>query len=306
MATTGPRRGTSLWLLVILLVALTFGAAAALLAGPAAPFTPTPPGQSQPLPYSLLELIFGWSTVALVGLWLLLHLIERRRSGSVGLPGRAVVSFLVAFLLIVGFIVIVRSGILGPGVLSPEKPVGGNDSTGVNVTPTGHANNSTLPGFGSIPIAGWQVPGWLFFVLLVGVAVAAVVVGLPLAAALRKHPFRPAGPPATATRIDFTEALAALDGSTSADVRTVIVALYARLLGRIGPSLEKVDAMSPREIEGECVHRLRIRSKTAHELTTLFEEARYSKHTLAPETLPTARRVFAQAIDDLDHPPGLL
>ena len=306
MATRGPSRGTSLWLLVILLVALTFGAAAALLAGPATPFTPTPPGQTQPLPYPVLELIFGWSTVALVGLWVVLHLIERRRSGSAAIPGRLVVSFLVAFLLIVAFIVIVRSGILGPGVLSPEKPVGGNNSNGQNVTPTGVGNNTTLPGFGSIPFAGWQIPGWLFFVLLIGVAVAAVVVGVPLAAALRQNPLRASGPPATAPRVDFTRALAALEDSASADVRAIIVALYARLLGRIGPTLERVEAMSPREIEAECVHRLRIRPGTARDLTALFEEARYSNHTLSAPTLSTARRVFAQAIDDLDHPPGLL
>ena len=298
-------RGGARWLLVILVVAITFGTAAALLAGPAAPFTPSAPNAGPPLSFQTFGLVFGWTVVGLCVLWVVNHFRQRSQEGSLAIPNRIVVSFLVAVLIAIAFIVIVRSGILGTSPFFSTVPAGGTNSSS-GPTPAGQ-NNSTLPPLGSVPFGGFDLPGWVLYAGILGAAVIAVVVAVPVLASLRDRASTPSSVSASkVARRDFSEAIDALADPGVVNPRAVIIALYARLLGRIEPTLAHLDAMAPREIELECVHRLRIRPTTARELTGLFEEARYSSHALSLQTVERARAVFAHAVDDLDHPPGLL
>lgn len=68
------------------------------------------------------------------------------------------------------------------------------------------------------------------------------------------------------------------------DVRTVILACFQRfcaLLGSRGITAQL--ALTPRELEGLAVDRLRVSRDASETLTSLFEEARYSEHPLAEE-----------------------
>ena len=297
-------RGRFRWLLIVLVVALVFGAAAALLSGPASPFTPAGSGPGTSVSFQTISLIFGWTVLALCAVQIGLHLYRRRTEGSMSIPNRFIVSFLVAVLIAIAFILIVRAGIVGHGNPFLTGPPGGNNSsTGL---PPATSNNSTLPPLGYVPLGGFNVPGWILFVALVLVAVVAVAIAVPVIASLRDRasPLSDLSAKERARR-DLSEAIRALDAQEAPDPREVIIALYARLLGRIGTSLDGLEAMAPREIESECVHRLRVRPATARELTRLFEEARYSRHPLGQDIGVRARSVFQQAIADLDHPSGL-
>ena len=297
-------RGRSGWLLVLLVIAITLGAAAALLAGPAPPFAPVAPAAGSPVPYALLGQIFGWTVVALILLWLANHIYQRRRSGAAAMPSRAVATFVVVFILLVGFILLGRSGLLPvtPIETSPASP-GGNNSSGGTTPAGGTGNNSSLPaGFGSLMVGGLVVPGWLLYVALLGVITVVLAGVIPILVSVRRtHLDHSPDAEVGRARRDLADALAELDEGETADPRTVIVGLYGRLLGRLRPGLVRLDTMAPREIEAHCVDRLGIQQETARALTRLFEEARYSRHPLSPQTLDAARRAFGQAIADLDR-----
>ncbi len=304
MAVTPGRGGSTRWLLVILLAAVAFGGAAALLAGPAAPFSPAAPSGGGPLPFAVVGQLLGVSIVALCVLWIVYHVYQRFTSGTLTLPTRAVVVFLVAFLLAVGFIVLARSGVLGTAPLLQTQPAGaGNGST---TPPTNvNLNNSSNPTLGLFHVGAWSVPGWALYVGLILAALGAAIVVPRVISALRAPGEVPSASDRTAeSRRDFAEALKALDDPSNPDVRAVIIALYARLLARVRPSVARLETLAPREIAAECVDRLRIREETARELTGLFEEARYSSHPLSPGLADRARRAVAQALEDLDQRPG--
>jgi Domain of unknown function (DUF4129) len=301
-------RGRSGWLLVLLVIAITLGAAAALLAGPAPPFAPVAPAAGSPVPYALLGQIFGWAVIAGIVLWLANHIYQRRRSGAAAMPSRAVATFVVVFVLLVGFILLGRSGLLpvSPIETGPAPP-GGNTSSGGSTPAGGAGNNSSLPaGFGSLKFGQVAVPGWLLYAGLLGAVVVALAVVVPLYLSVRRASSGAARDDEVGrARRDLSEALAQLDEGETADPRTVIVRLYARLLGRLRPGLDRLDAMAPREIETHCADRLGIQRETARALTRLFEEARYSRHPLPPATLDAARQAFGRAIADLDRFSGI-
>ncbi|HYK93079.1 MAG TPA: hypothetical protein VEY07_03440 [Thermoplasmata archaeon] len=297
-------RGRFRWLLLIVVVALVVGASAALLSGPAGPFTPTSGSAGNPVSFATVSLIFGWTILGLVGLMVGFHLYRRRTEGSIGIPNRILVSFLVAVLIAIAFILIVRAGFVGHGSLFPLGPVGPGNSS--SQPPSTSVNNSSLPPLGNVPLGGVEIPGWLLFVGIAIVAVVGVLVAVPVIASLRDRPSPPGdGSARESTRKDLADAIRALDEAAARDARTVIIDLYARLLRRIGSSLEGIAAMAPREIESNCVRQLKVRPSTANELTRLFEEARYSTHALPSTLIERARDVFQRAIDDLDHPPVL-
>lgn len=301
------RGGPSRWLLLLLLVAITFGACAALLAGPAAPFSPTAPGTNFQIPFTTFVFLFGIVVVAFPLVWIGSLLLARYRGLSTPIPSRAVVMFLVVFLIAVGFVVLFR---FGPGSGAPPVnstvPPGTNGTGGTEPSAHGGTNNTTTgPPFGSLSFGGVHLPGWLLYVGLVAAAVVAVAVVAPVVAGLRTPvPPSPDDAAAAEARREFARALEALEGDASQDPRTVIVALYANLLRRLTPTLDRLELRTPREIERLCVERLRIRPETAHALTALFEEARYSRHVLPVGGAVEARRVFAQAVRDLDRSGG--
>lgn len=303
MARLSPRRpGVSLWVFVVLFAALALGGAAALLTAPVA----TNPPSYFYAPFDITVGEAGWLVIAVAVAWLVAHVVKRVHNGTALLPGRAIAVGILAILLAVAFVFVARFG--GP----PPTPAGEQSSPGgpgppptatVNNTTTNPTNNATA--FLPFQLGGWSIPGWVVFAALLGVAAVVGVVALPLYLSARRTAGRPtASPPPGDARSDFAAALRTLSDPDAADVRATIIALYARLLARIGPLLGSVETRSPREIEGACVARFGIRPPTARALTALFEEARYSTHPLDDAAGRRARETFRQALADLDTAVG--
>jgi len=65
------------------------------------------------------------------------------------------------------------------------------------------------------------------------------------------------------------------------DVRSVILACFHRFCALLGArGITAQGALTPRELEGLAVERLRVSRDASETLTSLFEEARYSEHPL--------------------------
>lgn len=152
----------------------------------------------------------------------------------------------------------------------------------------GAANETTDPatseGGGEI-VNGWRAaagPSALFLMMVVLAAVLAIAYLLRRAA----DPFRSVrtGPTKAPDPMrEATEALRAaiIELEIGGDVRTAILACFQRfclLLGRRG--ITEQDSLTPRELEGLAVGRLRVSTDASSTLTGLFEEARYSEHSL--------------------------
>ncbi len=77
------------------------------------------------------------------------------------------------------------------------------------------------------------------------------------------------------------------------DVRTAILACFERFCALLGSrGITDQDALTPHELEGLAVDRLRVSREASGILTSLFEEARYSEH-------PLGERDRARAIESL-------
>jgi hypothetical protein len=143
------------------------------------------------------------------------------------------------------------------------------NGSGANAT----ANATTIPTVAGIPLGVF-----LGAALLLSVLVVALV--LQGSASLR----RMAPPTPLADR--RLAAVRAVDDAISdlefgADIRAAIVACYHRfclLLGARG--IADQEPLTPRELEGLAITQLAVSSESAESLTSLFEEARYSTHTL--------------------------
>ena len=85
------------------------------------------------------------------------------------------------------------------------------------------------------------------------------------------------------------------------EVRQRIIALYGTLLASVGAGLGNLDRHTPREVEWLAVRYLGVRASTAHELTWLFEEARYSTHPIAPASVDRAIQALARLVGDLER-----
>ena len=79
-----------------------------------------------------------------------------------------------------------------------------------------------------------------------------------------------------------------LEQDPEADPREVIRALYHRLLLALRPRLGTLATYTVREVDAVIVSAFGVRAENAHELSALFEEARYSQHLLTGAT-PTGR-----------------
>jgi hypothetical protein len=65
------------------------------------------------------------------------------------------------------------------------------------------------------------------------------------------------------------------------DVRTAILGCFQRFCGLLGArGIGAQEPLTPRELEGLAVARLRVSHEASETLTSLFEEARYSEHPL--------------------------
>jgi len=292
----------SLVLLVALLSALAFGAAASLLIGAA-----TSPGAPPVHPSELVlpDWVIGDSILAAAVVFTGFLIVYRFRQGTASVPGRLVSSTLVAILILVLFIVAARF-IVGGG----PNPAGIVAAPGQNTTTVPGNNstvNATIPGSGVSSFLFWSpaLPPWLPFLVIVAVLLAVVAIAGPLMGQylmdrreLRRY--RPKDSrQRVAAEVQGALARAAEDLDQGGDPRTIIVALYATVLARLAPLVGAIDVETPEEIRTQHLVRLGIRPSAATVLTRLFEEARYSSHPLASDAAETARRAVREALADL-------
>jgi hypothetical protein len=218
----------------------------------------------------------------------------------------------------------------GPGV-NDTNP---NGSRGPNSTasPNGTSPNSTSTHpkgkNASVVIYRNNLP-WLpsdsRYLLIVGAGVC--LVGLAIAVtfeSLRPPPVRGnpwMGPapvrrrvrprPAVDPHQDLNDAVSALrlqldryarsSSGTDAEVREGIIRMYSALLSAVTPGLGNLTVRTPREVEWLAVRYLDVRPATAHELTWLFEEARYSTHRMPPTGIARAQQALTLLLHDLER-----
>ena len=285
---------------VFVLAAVAFGAAASLLAAPVVPPPPPVIGGATGTPGRVVVLgieLVAFLLIAVVGWRIVARLRDR-----VPYPSTAIAAVLLVFIGVIALEILLRFfGHGGGGFGTTPSPSPGNGTTPPS---GGSGTNATEGGLGA-PIGWTGLPAWTEYVLLlVGGAVTAVLITPYLIAAHRERatraPIRP-GPPSARASIDA--ALHHLDADPDADPRERIIAAYARLLERIETGPLELATLTPREIERECTLRLGVAPPTAHELTLLFEEARYSPHPIAVEAVGRARAALTRALADLGRRP---
>lgn len=311
MAARGRAFRFSPGVVVLLVIAIAVGAAAALLAPPAGA---APSSNGSPA----LEHLLTWDG-AVVAIWVLLGLMVASLFWNRGSSGsltpyilHAARAYVVVLVIMVVLVVVFR--VFSPQSFIPNgtgpAPGGTGNQTGTspsksctnasdlaNCTPAGSGGSG---GLGSFTFGALTIAGWVVFVAVIVVAVISVV--SVFWALSRRAPSNPATD-VTGVRAELKSAIDALDQNPNLDVRTLIIGLYARMLARVDSNLTRPATMSAREIEYETVRFMGVGPTTARELRDLFEEARYSSHTLPSSAADRARTVFSQALADLDRRP---
>ena len=278
----------------VLVLAVLVGTAAALLSRPVASYLPTTSELgSAPGP----EVFMVLSLLIVAGLVYLIYVYVRGWKDRVGIPQRFTVTFLMILLLGAGFVAI--AWWIAPPVLRGSGPISppGNH-TGAGGVPS--QNNSTLGAPGGFPFSNF-VPPWVPYAVALGIALATVLVVVPfLLTRRREHRERSSlGGPEEAARAAMSETLMQLGQGSFGDARALILALYARLLARVAEPLGGIDHLTAREIEAALSQSLGVRPGTAHALTEMFEEARYSTHPLGPESVARARSALEETLAEM-------
>lgn len=285
MASPGGTRSDRVRLLLAaaLISAVACGIAASYLAGPPGSVGPGPSSSPGLVPFTVVGGAAGILVLLLIGVMIFYRASSGRSSRLFAmLPGA-----LAVFLVALAFLVAVRF------VSQPEtfNTVPSGNRTAAPPTPPPNTSNLTTltPG----PIAP-GIPGWVGFVLL------AVIVGVTLllvAPALARRPV-PGPPPAPRPALQraLEEAHRSLAPGAGEDPRSVMLVLYGRFLEAVAPFLENLDSATAREIERVSVERFDVPAGPAHELTDLFEEARYSSHPFTAEQVTRAERALEGAL----------
>ncbi|MCI4367644.1 MAG: DUF4129 domain-containing protein [Thermoplasmata archaeon] len=298
---TAARVGFSPGLAVFLIAAVAFGAAASLLAAPSTAPTYVLSGTSNSNSSGAVLQLGGLVIIGAVGAWLVYRVAK-----FTPMPGHTIAlgTCLVIFLFCIGFLVAAHYVGGAPGAASRTQ-IGHNGTGGKGVPPGPGSigNNGSGNGTG-VPPTWFSFPVWLPYAVLLGGVTVAVLVALPFAVAVMRE--REQKPPPLETRESIrstiTQAIRDLDAMASMDPRRRIIAVYAQLLARIDAGKGGLEALTAREIEVECTTRLRVTPATAHELTNLFEEARYSSHPMTEPSVERARAALNRALADLDAP----
>jgi hypothetical protein len=285
----------------VVLAALFLGVAAALLSG--APPTPSTLPSSSGAYVSYNDIvIFGWVIVGLTVAWIGYRIVQRIRNPKSSQIHPFVVVAIVCLLLLVGFVAVVH--VFGPKAVpsgGPESTEGRNNTTGAAPTPP--PSPLGLPG--NLTVGSHTIPGWAAYLLVIGVTVVVAFLAVPLAYALtRRKPGAPAAEaanPAELARAEIAATLAALEADPGADPRALIVALYGRLLATVDARAGDTGTRTAREVEATAVARWRLPPAAAHELTGLFEEARYSRHPIGRADTDRARRALQDVLDAIDR-----
>ncbi len=241
----------------------------------------------------------GLAILVLLVAIILLPLVMTRLSSSKFLPSSIWSVAIVVLLVAVGFYFVIHT--FAPAASPATNATNGSaplNSTmcHVNCSPaTGSVNNTTL-------VAPPSYEGYLLIGLILAAVVVAVYVVPPMVAG-RSRPEGPeegpsAGPSDLQAALDLLRA-----ASPEEDARSRIIRAYGELLGRVSKGLPRLEYSTPREIEAELVRVYRIRASTAHEMTALFEEARYSRgRELGPEAVARAERALESAKAEMVEP----
>ncbi len=300
--TVRPLRSPGVLLVPVLAVGA--GLAAALLAGPKGPATTEWVGRGLVIDTLEFSLLIGVPTASAIGYWL----YRRFRAGTIPVPGRLMIMALTAILLAVGFIVlahlVAQAAPTGSGPLPPgASGHGGAGNATQTPTPAGNASaNSTARAPLSLGLpSGW--PWWIPY-LLIGLGAVAVGGFAALAAWPTRGPEGP-NPPA---RPDPGEAmrrgLEELDRGRTEGARGAILGLYARLLEAVGNRAGSLGPKTARELTELLVVEWGIDPTGARRLTELFEQARYSTLPLGPEAVDEARAALEAAVRSLGGAPA--
>ncbi|MGC2359404.1 MAG: DUF4129 domain-containing protein [Thermoplasmata archaeon] len=306
MSTPGPRRRPSLVLFAIIALALAIGAAASVVAG-AASAPAFQPGPGSYLPVTQQEV--GLVLILLFAVVLGLLLYHRIRAGSMQIQSQFAIgslAILFAMVLLVAILDVVGGGGWGWTLVPAGNSTGPGPGT---QNDTGNSNQTLAGGGGQNTLFSLHLPPWALFAIVAGIVLVVGAVAFPR---LRKYAAersqeRGAGRPTPADLQAVRSALATAeqDLEGGGDPRTVIIALYASVLRRIGRWVGGVDPHTPEEIRSRHLVRLGIRADAAGTLTRLFEEARYSSHPLGPEAVSRATVAIREAQEDLDRIPLL-
>ena len=278
-------------LAIFLLVAVAFGAAAAMLvASPSTPGAPSPLITSVPFTTGLW--VFAGVTIALG----ILYLVLNRGEGGAGIPASPALAVLGAGVVVAIILTVAAS------LAHAISGAGGGDSG-----PSGPPDNNTSapppvnPPTGGGTLAAWA-PGWIPWIVLGVVTVVIVALLVPFLLRRGRRP-APAADSNASRRAGIAKALQKLDASARATPRERILALYAQLLARVAPVLRRLDALTAREVASAVLDEWHVPAASAATLTDLFEEARYSDHPMSEASVDRARRALQDALNAIDLTP---
>ena len=274
------------------LLALAFGIAAAFIAAPLATQAPKPQ-YNYPGPVIPSSVVVALLVMAAFGGVVALRLLSPIGSAS----NRFVLQAAVILLLLLVFAVVTRAITSGgldwswvPGVAPPPSSSNGNPPPGCV-----SCNNTTppLPG----PPNPSQTAAFYATIIAVGGVLAAVLL-IPYWLARRE--LSGDGEPATVegARRAVAEALQRLEQSD--DAREVVIALYGRWLRLLGKGLGDLEPLTPREIERSAIESLGLGTAAAHQLTEIFELARYTTRPLSVTEVARCRVALATVAGQLE------
>jgi hypothetical protein len=288
-------------LLVVVLLALGFGAVAALIASPSHESSGSPTAQPyHPVPAVIFVELLWIGVPAFFAVWVGNLILTRARDGNSIPVAPALILFFVVGLLLVGILAL--AGIIHPfGGLGPAPPTnstgtgstgGGGGGTGVNGSCKNCTGNATGP---PLTYPTWALDDLAF----AGIGLVAILLLVYVVAVRRSLAGEQPEDAREAVRRELRRALEKLADSEPADPREIILALYARLLLRLQPRVVSTEPLTPREIERVLVEELGIRAAPAQQLTRIFEEARYSQRPIATGTVEQTRQALQQVLADL-------
>ena len=138
-------------------------------------------------------------------------------------------------------------------------------------------------------------------VMLGLVAVLAVAVTVTLLLRRAAAPADDEPPAESADAVALSEAVVAAGQAMERydDTRSAIIAAYREMARVLGPAAGRRPSDTPTELLERAVSAGLVSGAAARELTDLFREARFSRHTLPPATRHAAEAALARVWDEL-------
>ncbi len=291
-------RGRTVWVvplllfLAILLVAgLAFNIAYLDTGGDQLPVTPgpgSPAANAQgPLDSNTAGFLIVATFVALLVAGVVLFFLRRKGTQAKRVLRPAswadIVATLIAFVLFASMIY------LWPRILGSFS----RQNQTANSTAGGAGGGPIIPSVSGIPLG-------IFLAGAVFASILAIALFFHIGANLRRRgpPIRLGKDRAVAAQA-VREAIRELE--LGVNVREAILACYQRFCLFLGArGIGDQEALTPRELEDLAIRQLQVSSDSAGTLTSLFEEARYSEHTLGDPDRDRAMRSLERIRADLE------